>query len=278
MTTSAIAPQAGKARGAEGLFSQSIRVIYAHAPLTQVVCQFRYPPILKIGSALPADFQERVRAEFPTFEANAQNLPLVPPVLPAELSEMLAAQFGGGGYKFRSEDGTNSIDLNSNFVGLTTTKYTRWELFRSTLNMIRSALVDIYRPAYFSRIGLRYVNIINRNSVGLADVPWSKLLGKHVVGELSATFIEENIDELQRFVRVRLPDGGVGFLLQNGLVKDPSNSRSSYKVDFDFYNDFHTEIDRAEFVADQLHSLSGRAFRWAISDELHSALGPQPVD
>ena len=47
-------------------FPETDRVIYAHNPLEQVICQFRFPPILRIDSELPAQFQDRIRHEFPS--------------------------------------------------------------------------------------------------------------------------------------------------------------------------------------------------------------------
>ena len=44
------------------------RVSYSHNPLNQVVCQLRFPSILKIEATLPVDFQESIRHEFPIFQ------------------------------------------------------------------------------------------------------------------------------------------------------------------------------------------------------------------
>lgn len=191
---------------------------------------------------------------------------------------MLAAQMGGVNYRFKSEDGHTFIELNNSFVSLTTERYTRWEEYSAFIDKILDAFVSIYVPSYFTRIGLRYINIINKNNINLAEIPWSKLLSKYICGELGADFIENNIDEFLKFVRVRPPGSSLGFLLQNGIVKDETNSKNSYAIDFDFYDDNKTEINRARAVTDALHGLSGRAFRWAITDELHNALEPSPVD
>jgi len=64
------------------LFPESERVIYEKAPLVQVICQLRFPQILRIESQLPVEFQERIRDAFPILEKTTASFPqpgLVPP-------------------------------------------------------------------------------------------------------------------------------------------------------------------------------------------------------
>ena len=56
------------------------RVTYRNNPLVQVICQLRFPPILKIDAEVPADFQESIRKDFPKFSERNEfrvELPLV---------------------------------------------------------------------------------------------------------------------------------------------------------------------------------------------------------
>ncbi|MBL8785507.1 MAG: TIGR04255 family protein, partial [Deltaproteobacteria bacterium] len=46
---------------------ESPRVIYASNPLADVICQVRFPRILRIDNELPADFQDAIRGQFPHF-------------------------------------------------------------------------------------------------------------------------------------------------------------------------------------------------------------------
>ena len=47
------------------MFSHETRCIYRKNQLAEVVCQLRFPEILKIETAVPADFQEAIRDEYP---------------------------------------------------------------------------------------------------------------------------------------------------------------------------------------------------------------------
>jgi uncharacterized protein (TIGR04255 family) len=97
------------------------------------------------------------------------------------------------------------------------------------------ALADIYSPSFYDRIGLRYVDVIDRASLGLSNVPWSELLNSTILGELSDHFIESNIEGIQKSIRVRNSDSKGGFLLQHGLSKSDVNAPGVYSIDCQFF-------------------------------------------
>src|SRR5690242_14515855 len=97
---------------ADRLFPASPRYHYERAPLVQVVCQLRFPPILRIEAEPPAAFQERIRAIFPLVEqVGAVNLPGAQ--IPPEMLQMLAATVKFGGYQFLKEDRATQIALTN---------------------------------------------------------------------------------------------------------------------------------------------------------------------
>ena len=49
------------------LFSNRPRTHFPNAPIHEVICQLRFPTILSINNAEPADFQEAIREEFPQY-------------------------------------------------------------------------------------------------------------------------------------------------------------------------------------------------------------------
>lgn len=260
----------------EDFFPASPRVIYRKSPLTQVICQLRYPSVLKIESGTPAEFQDRIRNAFPFFErANVANIG-VGQQLPAELAQVFA-QHVMTNYVFRSEDKTAEIHLSPDAISLTSRAYRRWEEFKELLGLPLNSLIDIYKPSFFSRIGLRYVNAIDREPLQLKLRPWSSLLRAEVLGELSISELEANVEEARRVLRVRGKDPNSSFLLQHWLNLMP-NSQHSYVIDFDFYNDGKTECQNAGSTLDALNSRAGKAFRWCITDELHEALDPERLD
>lgn len=263
------------------LFPPAPRVIYGKAPLLQVICQLRFPQILRIESEAPAEFQERIRGAFPLLEkVNPIPLPLPPMV-----AQALSAPGITTSYQFHTEDRGATVELTSQSVTLSTRSYERWEKFRDDLKTPLSAIMDVYRPAFFQRAGLRYQDLILRSKIGLANVPWSRLLGAQLLGELAYEPFEQNLQDARRLIRVKVPPGDGFILLQHGLgiaaapgATPPSDSEVGYMIDFDFSAEQKIEVSNAYAILDNLHQGVGRAFRWCITDELHEALQPTPID
>src|SRR3712207_6261824 len=127
-------------------FPEAERVLYEINPLDEVICQLRFPPILRIEAEAPAGFQERVRGEYPFYETK-QALKL-PPGLPAELAQSLAAELPFGNRKshsFASRDQAWSLTLTREFLALTCSAYDRWEVFRARLERAALALTQEYQ-------------------------------------------------------------------------------------------------------------------------------------
>lgn len=264
------------------IFPDSQRVIYDRCPLTQVICQLRFPPLLRIEEKLPADFQERVRNQFPFLQKAVRTQ--LSGEIPRELAQLLGATALGGaalsgaGYEFHTENRDYKLGLAQDSISLITTKYTRWEEFLNLLRPALAALIEFYDPSFYVRIGLRYQNAIQREAIGLGDHPWSNLLKPEILGELALPEFEKNFQEAWRNIRVRIPPDNHGVLMQHGLGVLEGKTQTCYVLDFDFYADQKTGVRDAEPILDKFHRRAGRAFRWCIKPILHDALGPKPLD
>lgn len=258
----------------DDFFPASPRVIYGKSPLTQVICQLRYPSVLKIEGGTPVEFQESIRGVFPFFErANSG----VAHQLPPELAQVFSHQITNN-YIFKTEKKDAEINLAADAISLTSQSYKQWEEFKNLLRPPLQSLRDIYKPSFFNRIGLRYVNRISRESLDLVDLPWSKLLQPQILGELSVHAFEANVEEAKRALRVRGSGANGSFLLQHGLAKSSDAKTLVYIIDFDFYDDGKTACENADTLLDELHARAGRAFRWCITERLHEAMEPRRLD
>lgn len=253
-------------------FPGSPRVIYSNSPLREVVCELRFPPILKIDNPSPAEFQERIRGQFPFFEKQVA----LPPGMqvPPEIANLIAAQ-NQAVYRFRTESGASFISLMNNTVSLTTHAYQRWEAFQRDARTMLETFVELYRPAFFIRIGLRYQNVILPQG-GLSE--WRSILSDNIVGEFRAAQPSTiRITEAQRATRFA-SDSGEGVLLQHGIGRLQDQTTDAYIIDIDCYTDAKTGANDALPILSRLNSRAGRAFRWCISDKLHAALQPKNLD
>lgn len=252
-------------------FPHSDRVVYANNPLAEVICQLRFPTVLKIDSDIPADFQERIRHRFPIYETDESDLAQG---LPDQLKRAVGASLMRKQHKFNTEEADSVVFLSREAIGISTSHYERWEVFKADIDLALAAATEIYRPSYFSRIGLRYRNLIDRDAWGLKGKPWSELLRPEIAAELRLPEWAARVAEASRSIRAAMNDEGDHVLLQHGIAADPENEREGYLVDFDYYYAEKVEVNDADRIIERLHGHSGKAFRWAITDTLHRALGP----
>jgi uncharacterized protein (TIGR04255 family) len=255
------------------LFPPSPREVYERAPLVQVGCELRFPHILKIEEP-PVTFQERIRRRFPLLERGAA--PALPQMqaLPPEVLRLLNAQVGGTAYQFLTEDRIRVVSLTPGSLSLTTTKYTTWKDFQADLREPLSALNDCYSPSFFSRVGLRYTDVINREELGLGGRVWSDLIRHDVLGEFAFPKFESYVEAVAHQILVKLPDGSGSVTLRHGYVQVLGKQGLSYMIDFDFFRGEKTEVSNAAAVLNHFNQLAGRAFRRCIRDTLRDALRP----
>jgi uncharacterized protein (TIGR04255 family) len=263
-------------------FPETPRVVYAHNPLVRVICQLRFPPILRVDSEVPATYQEEIRGAFPFLSEEEALSPLLPPDLPADLSRTIKASLSSQAprktWTFASEDGHWSLVLARDFIALSTQSYERWEEFRPKLEMVFKSFVAEYKPSFFTRLGLRYSNLIDRNKLDLSGVLWKELLQPYIAAEYSSPDLEEGvIEQAGHQVVVALPEGQGKLGLRHGTVRKEGEEDTLYYVDNDFFNDQRTETAHVLDRLDSFHRLAGSLFRWVIRERLHDAMEPSPI-
>jgi uncharacterized protein (TIGR04255 family) len=257
----------------------SRRVVFRRNPLAEVICQFRFPTILAISAEPPAEFQERVRESYPLFE-KAEPSPGWPSELAPVLSRLpvqLAAE--NAGYKFLTEDRHRSISLTQDFVAVSESSYTRWEQFRRELELAERAAREVYRPAFYSRVGLRYQNLIDKVALGLEGNTWRQMIKPLFAGLLCAEELADRVQQTVSQTVVRIDEvQGARVKLIHGLVQAVQSQRLAYLIDADFFMEERCDSERAFAALDVFHGLAGNLFRWAITDTLERALEPVPAD
>ena len=137
------------------------------------------------------------------------------------------------------------------------------------------AFFQFYRPPIFTRIGLRYQNLIRPWEIGLDGRSWKDLLQPYIAGELASGLQDAEIVRHQTVATIKLDDDNF-LLLRHGLVTHKETQRPAFLIDGDFYNDKQrgADFDGTLGVTEQLHAYSERVFRWSITDAVHVAMGP----
>ena len=258
------------------MFSKEDRCVYQNNQLAEVICQLRFPEILSIGANLPVDFQEAIRNEFPIYssrkEMPAPKLTGTPGHLNIEKQEPVI------NYQFVSADGVWRVNLTSKFISLACTRYTCWEDFAKKLDKPLVSFIQIYKPAFFERIGLRYINFFSRKSLDIEGTPFHMLfqpcylgpLGEEDVAEPSAIRCSVDAElNLRGGCKVKL-HAGPGLTKQNGK-QDPE---IKFIFDQDLYMNGKVPVNVSVGALETLHRHADSVFRGAITPTLHKAMNP----
>ena len=232
------------------------------SPLIEVVCQVRFPPVLRIANEDPTAFQERVRQRFPRFEK--------------EEGFLFQLQFSGRGmahppvaqptsrlFRFHTADSATTITLATDFYALTTTRYTIWEDFARDLAMVHEAVHDIYQPSFSSRLGLRYMDHIVPSRLGLVrfdDVV--EILQPELTTLLRVDVWTMPVDMLCQLI-LDDEEGTLGLRFGKRVIDE----ESTFLLDFDYYDDRELPFEGLIERCNRYHEIIYDAFRWCIKED-----------
>ena len=262
------------------LFPDSERVLYDKNPLKEVISQFRFPTILRIREGQLAGFHDMIRTDYPIYSEQEPSF-AVPPDIPKELVtmfEQMGVPPGLVTHKFSTKDSRRFISLRDDFMALAETKYERWESFGEGIMKAEAALKKVYEPALYSRVGLRYRDIISRRSLNLTDVRWQDLIKTHVIAELGDKNVSDAISRIQTRAIIMIPDIPDGrIMLNHGLVIPNGSDEKCYFIDADFSVESKEGINEPFKILEKFNRLAGQLFRWAITERLHDAMEPRAI-
>lgn len=263
------------------MFEQTARMRYENSPLLEVICQIRFPTILSVSAKEPAEFQEAVRGTFPRYLVR-QDQPAPRMAGVGTPNPTLQPQQPVVNYNFISADNGWRLNLTNHFIALTCQNYTGWEEFARMLDQPLAQFIRIYQPAFFERVGLRYMNAVSRAALGLEGTPWKELIAPAYLGLLDQEDVQETaVTRCTQDVEMGLAGGcrlklhsGPGMVRRAGKAED---KEVKWILDLDLFMSGNVPVKQAAPALQMLHMHSTPIFRSALSDTLYDALGPSPV-
>ena len=260
-------------------FPDSDRVIYSKNPLKEVICQLVFPAILRMDSEAPYKFQEAIRSTYPNFsEEQAANIQFLMPQLHLVQAESPAQNLplqGKKVYKFTSDDTRWTVTLTRDSIALSTRDYRSWNDFQERFDGPLDSFFAEYAPTHTTRLGLRYINIIDPTELELEAVSWGDLLAPPIAGELADPNVREMVVGCANQVTLNM-EGNTSVLLNHGLATGNPPGKVVYLIDSDFSTAEKTEVANVRTRLKDFNNNSGKLFRWCISELLHRSLDPQP--
>lgn len=241
-------------------------------PLTGVVVQIRFPEVLSIAKTdFVADFQERIRADYPI---NQQDQSLILQVTPDGAKQTTLPN-----WRFFDASMGWRVSLTTSFLALETRAYTNRQDFTARLGKISAALDATIKPSIMTRIGVRYVDRVYGDVLNHLEA--------YVRREMLGLFAEENRPQIARTINETLARTDVGMMIARwGFMPAnqthepdmmPAIAESSWFLDVDVYKEFSPpEAFKPNDIEKCAMALATRAygfFRWAVNDQFLQAYG-----
>lgn len=235
------------------------RVIYKNNPLENVLIQLKFPTMLLIDSKEPEEFQEKIRNSFPYYDSFVNKL---------SNNELPDTKKN---YIFRkNQNGNEYIILNRDSISLTTDKYDNWENFKENFKLALDSFESIYNTNLYTRIGLRYTDIISRKKLNNPKCKWNDLINEKYLGFLSGKFENKIFYNKNQYI-IRLDNKNNIANISTSIEKrDYDNNCFCLDTDLSFIGEVkNNEIEKR---INCLHSYSRPIFRDIITKKLHEIL------
>lgn len=256
------------------------RVIYRNNPLVNVICQARFPTILRIDTEIPSAFQERLPPEYINMN---ERLELVVDIKLADKSGVPLEDIEQvrrpviKNYEFSTEGNEWKVNLTRTFISLSTSNYHKWEQFKVRFELVLDALIDVYKPVLFTRIGLRYIDVIVRSNLSLDGTDWGELIKPTFLGILALPELRDNVKQFQSSSIIDLDNDQGAVRVNVGTNKSTGSEETNFMIDSDFYELKKKGKDEILSKLDYFHSQASGLFRMCITDRLHNAMGPDKI-
>ena len=262
------------------------RVRFKHSPLDKVICQLRFPTILKIDQTPPADFQALIEERFPYFADNGTDAQEPFEVQLNGAQEMPFSVAIGGiqqqrkAYSFLAKDNDFVVTLARNFLSLSTQKYDGWENFYSRVDFILKAFVKVYGKKELTRVGIRYINAISKRGLGIPEsTSWSELIRSSLLGVMCDSELAQYVKGLNSTFFLKDVDLSVDMQVLSGifLKTDSTPVQEVFLIDCDTFSTGKNDTDNVMSLLNRLHDKPSSFLRRAITEKLYEIMEPEEI-
>jgi uncharacterized protein (TIGR04255 family) len=243
-------------------------------PLEVALCQLKFPVIASILDPIRiAPFQDLLTNEYPSMHQETNTVVAVGPQGPIT-SE------GSPMWRLKDAEGVWNVAIAPDFVALETSTYQSRDNFVDRWRVVIEAFGEIFEPASYERLGVRYVNRLRDDVVPKDE--WKALIRDEVYGALAIPMPDEGqisvcISQVLMSIGPTQVQARWGLVPPNITVLpnvEPTPAEG-WLLDIDVYS---AEVNPFEVdeVIDLTRSHSRHAynfFRWAVEDDYLAKFG-----
>ncbi|MCX6053853.1 MAG: TIGR04255 family protein [Chloroflexi bacterium] len=243
-------------------FKQVEDIRLLKSPLSDVICQVKFPPILSINNDSPIEYQNSVRSRFPLYEQGQAINFIIPSSGNADIS---LPEPPVKMHTFRSIDKKSFITLSSDSFAYSTSLYKHWNEFLKDFAIVDEATQKVYQPSIVTRLGLRFINrftLDNTKSRSLDEL--YSLFKKELTCILKVDAWSRPID---LFSQLSLTDNdNTKLVIRFGTGKD--NGVDLFILDIDCFDEDKQILPSDIFSKmETYHEKIYQAFRWCVLKE-----------
>jgi uncharacterized protein (TIGR04255 family) len=203
--------------------------VFRRNPLVAVIVELRFFPILKLADKV-ADFQDQIRGTFPAFQDVTRQLVDLEPSRPIGVrNERL--------FSFAKVDDSSTLSLSTSSLAVESRRHERRQHFINDAAAGINALSKVCEPVVPTRLGLRYVNIIDKEAIEQdlgRPTSWPQLISNRFLA-VPTELADLNETLFACEVGSSMPNGG-GQTVRFGLIQD-ADKRVKFRLDIDRYLD-----------------------------------------
>lgn len=247
-------------------FPKKSEIKLQNPPLSEVVCQVRFPAILRILNEMPVDFQDHIRNRFPELGIE-HNISVS--LSKSDSSEKPATEGGEKIYRFSTDDKTTAASLAVNFFALSTNQYQHWDVFINDFISVYQAVQAAYQPAYATRIGLRFINQFTFENTKVGSIDQLIDLFHPDLTVLFKSKVWKIPDEA--LSQVLLGDENAKLMLRSGYGTEKESP--FFLLDLDYFEEGKIQLNGLKERLDRYHRTIYDAFRWCVLENSLARFG-----
>ena len=241
-------------------------VVFKHAPLTEVVSQIRFPPILSLLNVSGIiGFQEALRTDYPDLSVDQETDISVSP-------GSIESQQSAPVWRLKDKENHWTVSLTADFIALSTTKYLHFEDFASRLLEILNTLERTLAPGRSTRIGMRKINLLNHPKVK-EPKEWHNFIRHELLGFVGAEGLPNSTQSFSIFNF--LDEDNSTLSVRHGI--NPQDI-STYALDLDYWTESSFSLEASQAIVKRLKSYSDSItslFHWCLKKDMKEYLEPR---
>jgi len=234
--------------------------------LTNVILNIRLPKVLELSNGKsPSDFQKKIVDIFPSIRE-----------IPGDIFEISGKTFKQEkrvGWEFINKEKTRRIFLEPETLEIEFNKYSTFEDFFDTVNLIFTTLIELYPIKIVQGVSLRYINQIFFESGNPYN--WGRYIKKSLFN-FPIDFFEGDVKPLRYLNSLDFKENDYTIHFVYGLFNSeyPSQiNRKEFVLDYRCY--MHEDIETSIVLEKikEFHEIEGRWFEKSILQPLREKMG-----